>query len=217
MRPILSFAVAGIVSLTGLASLPVRAAVLEADTHTFTVSKSHKVHIHFPVGQLRVVPTDDSRVQFVVRVRCRGNYEHRCEELANELVLDSRDIDNTLTLRLENYPKWVNSKFSVMGELRVPRSLALRVEMGVGDLDIEGLLGDLDVELGVGEADIRTLRNSASHVSVQTGIGDASIRGAGSDLESSRFLGARATWSSGSGKSDVRLQVGVGDATVRLE
>jgi hypothetical protein len=175
------------------------------------------VHVNFPIGELRVIPTDDTNVQFDIRVRCRGRAEEDCEELANRLVLDSHDSGHTLSLKLENYPKWHNKGFTVIGELRVPRAQALRVEMGVGQLDVDGLQGDLDVDLGVGEADIRTPRASAANVSVEAGIGDATIRGAGSDLESSRFVGARATWSRGNGKSDVRLHVGVGDATVRLE
>jgi hypothetical protein len=194
------------------------AAVFQSDTHTFKITKAHKVHVEFPVGELRVIPTDDSHVEFDIKVRCRGRAEADCEEHASRLVLDSHDSGGTLSLELKNYPKWHHSNgFTVIGELRMPRSQALRVEMGVGQLDISGLQGDLEVDLGVGEADIRTTRASAAKVSVEAGIGDATIRGAGGDLESSRFLGARASWSGGSGKADVRLHVGVGDATVRLE
>jgi len=217
MNTFLSLAAAGALTFAGLAIGPADAAVLQSDTHTFTITKEHRVHVNFPIGELRVIPTDDSRVEFDIRVRCRGRAEQDCEELANQLVLNSHDSGQTLSLKLENYPKWHNKGFTVIGELRVPRSQALRIEMGVGQLDIDGLQGDLDVDLGVGEADIRTTRASAANVSVEAGIGDATIRGAGTDLESSRFLGARASWSGGSGKADVRLHVGVGDATVRLD
>jgi hypothetical protein len=217
MRPFHSIAVAGVLAFSGLAAGLADAAVLQSETHTFKITKEHRVHVNFPVGELRVIPTDDTHVEFDIRVRCRGRAERDCEELANQLVLDSHDSGQTLSLKLENYPKWHHSGFTVIGELHVPRAQALRIEMGVGQLDISGLEGDLDVDLGVGEADIRTTRASAANVSVETGIGDATIRGAGADLESSRFLGARASWSGGGGKADVRLHVGVGDATVRLE
>ena len=211
-------------ALAALLVLPVASpghagtATLETDTQTFTITKDHRVSLEFPIGQLRVIATDESKVHFTIRVRCKGgNSEERCEELANQLVLDSRDTGEQLELSLENYPKWHNKGFTVMGELRVPRSQKLRIEMGVGQLDVDGLQGDLDVDLGVGEADIRTLRAHAANVTVETGIGDASIRGADSELESSRFIGARASWSGGKGKSDVRLHVGVGDGMVRLQ
>ncbi len=211
------------IALAALLVLPVlspgsaRATTLQTETHTFDVSKEHRVSIEFPVGELRVAATDESKVHFTLRVKCRNNSDERCEELANRLVLESHDTGKKLELRLENYPKWEHRGFSVIGELRVPRSQKLRIEMGVGQLDVQGLEGDLDVDLGVGEADIRALRAHAANVTVETGIGDASIRGADSEMESSRFIGARASWSGGRGKSDVRLHVGVGDAMVRLE
>ena len=217
MRLIHSLAAAGILSLAALASGPSHAAVLETDIHTFKVTRDHKVHLNFPIGELRVVPTEDSRVEFDIRVKCKGRAEERCTELANRLILDSDDDGKTLSIRLENYPKWHDKGFSVKCVLRVPRAQALRIEMGVGQLDVEGLQGDIEVDLGVGEADILAPRATAAHVTVEAGIGDASIRGAGSDVNSRRFLGASARWSGGSGKSDVKLHVGVGDATVRLE
>jgi hypothetical protein len=216
MRSSIALATGSLV-LAALAAGPARAATLETDTYSFAVSRDHRVQMEFPVGQLRVIATDESKVHFTLRVKCKGNSDERCEELANRLVLDSHDSGSQLRLRLENYPKWDNKGFSVHGELRVPRSQTLRIEMGVGQIDVDGLQGDLDVDLGVGEADIRALRAHAANVTVETGIGDASIRGANSALESSRFVGARASWSGGKGKSDVRLHVGVGDGMVWLE
>ncbi len=200
-----------------LVAAPLQAAVLETEAHTFPVSKNHRVRIEFPVGELRVVPSDGSHVRFELRVRCRSHNEARCEELANRLRLDSDDKGGTLHLKLDNYPKWNNKGFTVMGVLHVPPALALKVEMGVGQLEVTGLEGDLDVDLGVGEADIRTSRTRAHHVSVDTGIGDATIRGGGSGTERHGFIGSHASWSAGPGRASVKLHVGVGDATVRLD
>ncbi len=200
-----------------LVAAPLHAAVLETEPHTFAVSKNHRVRIEFPIGELRILPSEGSTVRFELRVRCRSHSEERCEELANRLRLDSDDKAGTLHLKLDNYPKWNNKRFTVMGVLHVPPALALRVEMGVGQLEIAGLEGDLDVDLGVGEADIRTSRTRAGRISVDTGIGDASIRGGGSGTERHGFIGSHASWSAGSGRASVRLHVGVGDASVRLD
>jgi hypothetical protein len=204
-------------ALCVLTAAPVRATVLETEPRTFPVAAHQRVRLEFPVGQLKVIPTDDARVRFDLRVRCHGGDESRCEELADRLVLDSDDEGNTLHLKLHKYPQWHNHGMTVMGELRVPRSLAVQIEMGVGELDIDGIEGDLDVELGVGEAAIRAMKAHAGHVSVETGIGDANIHGGGSDTESHGFIGSHATWTAGNGHSAVRLHVGVGEGTVRLE
>lgn len=218
MRPFLPLAAAGAVALASLAAHgPAHAAVLETDTQSFAVTRQHRVRLEYPIGELRVIPSDDSRVRFDLRVRCRGRSEERCAELANELRLESDDTGNTLSLKLEGYPRWLRKGFTAMGELRVPRALAVRIEMGVGQLEIEGLEGDLDVDLGVGQAELRLPRARMREVSVDTGIGDASIRGGGAETASSRFLGTRVSWTQGRGPSEVRVHVGVGEGTIRLE
>jgi len=193
---------------------PARATLYETEPRVFSVTSHHHVRIEFPVGELKVVATDDSRVRFDLRVRCNRSTS-RCEDMANRLVLDSDDEDGTLHLKLHRYPEWRMHGLKLMGELRVPRSLPVRVEMGVGELDIDGLEGDLDVELGVGEAAVHAARNRTNNVTIETGIGDAQITGAGGDVERHGFLGSHASWSGG-GRSDVRVHVGVGEGRVRL-
>jgi len=211
-------------ALAALTASAARAALLTTDPHTYTVTANHRIRLEFPVGELKVIPSDGSIVRFDLKVRCRGSSNERCEEMANRLVLDSDDSGGTLHLKLHKYPHWNNHGMTVIGELAVPRALAVDIEMGVGELDISGLEGDLDVDLGVGEADIRASRAQAGHVSVDTGIGDAEIRGGGTDTRSRGFIGSHAVWTGATtqgtgrdGHSAVRLHVGVGDATVRLE
>ena len=217
MKLVVTLALAASLAAGAGSQVAARETVLETEPQTFPVSSAHRVALNFPVGELKVVPGDDAQVRFELRVRCRRGNLERCESLANRLVLDSRDHDGTLRLTLDRYPKWNNKGFTVMATLRVPRAMPLRVEMGVGQLDIEGLAGDLDVDLGVGEADIRTSRVSAKDVAVDTGIGDANIRGGGSGTDRHGFIGSSASWAGGTGRSSVRLHVGVGDASIRIE
>jgi hypothetical protein len=216
-RLALAFALTLSAGLTLMRSPVVHAAVLTTEPHVFSVTANHRVHLEFPVGELKVFPTDGSKVEFRIRVKCTGRSEGRCSELADELVLQSDDRSGTLHLKLEDYPKWHNKGFSVHAELYVPRKLPIEIDMGVGELDMAGMEGDLEVDLGVGDADIRTPRSATGHIMVDTGIGDAEIRGSKGEGQRSGFVGSRASWREGTGKSTVRLHVGVGDATVRIE
>jgi len=204
-------------ALTLVVSPAVNAAVLTTDPHVFTVTAKHRVHLEFPVGELKVVPGEVSKVVFNIRVKCRGLSEGKCEDLANELVFTSDDHAGTLHMKLEEYPKWRSRGFSLQGELIVPKSLPVEIDMGVGDLDVTGIEGDLDIDLGVGDADIRTRRAATGDVDVAAGVGDASIVGADGNAQRSGFVGSHASWSGGEGHSSVRLKVGVGEAKVRLE
>ena len=217
MRFVLPVAVAALLAAAGASDALARTSVLETEPHTFTVTKDHRIRLNFPVGELKVVPGEASQVRFELRVRCRSGSPEHCESMANRLELNSEDRDGVLRLSLDHYPKWHSRGFNVIATLRVPRSLPLEVDMGVGQLGIEGLDGDIEVDLGVGEADIHASRTRASHVSVDAGIGDASIRGGGSNTSRRGFIGSHASWSEGSGRSSVRLHVGVGEGTVRLD
>lgn len=212
MRLALTLVAAGLVL-----AAPLRAEILATDPHTYAVSKSHHVRLEFPVGELRVIPSDESSVRFELRVRCNGRSTERCEEFANRLVLDSDDRNGELRLKLHKYRKWGNHVPTVMGELHVPRALALEIEMGVGELDVDGIEGDLEVNLGVGEAKVRSIKARARSVSVQAGVGEASIEGKGVRTSGSGFIGSSRSWMGGTGSSSVRLHVGVGEARVRLD
>ncbi|MFM7230672.1 MAG: hypothetical protein ACKO3S_01655 [bacterium] len=196
-----------------------RAAVLETEPQVFPVGQAKRVHLEFPVGDLRVVPSDGDRVELRLQVRCSRGSVNECNEFANRLVLESRERNGVLRLHLDKFPKWRNNGFSLRGELRVPRQLALSLEMGVGDLDVAGIESDLDVDLGVGEATVSLPRRTASQVHVKSGVGEAAIVGGATGVQRSGVVGSSAKWvaSEGNGRANVKLAVGVGEATVRLE
>lgn len=196
-----------------------RAAVMQTEPQVFPVGKAQRVHMEFPVGDLRVVPSDGELVELHLQVRCSRGASADCAEIANRLVLESRERDGTLHLHLDRFPRFRNNGLSLRGELRVPRRLAVRVEMGVGELDVTGIEGDLDVELGVGEAMVTLPRRTTSQVHVKTGVGEAAIMGGGTGTQRSGVVGSSSRWSApeGQGRASVKLAVGVGEATVRLD
>ena len=89
-----------------------RAAVLETEPQVFPVGKAQRVHLEFPVGDLRVVPGDGDRVELHLQVRCSRGSSADCSEFANRLVLESRERDGVLHLHLDKFPKFRNNSFS---------------------------------------------------------------------------------------------------------
>lgn len=194
-----------------------RAGDVPVDQMSFPVPRDKEVRVDFPVGSFRVEASTDSRVSFDLRAHCHGWMGGRCEERARRIHIESDDASGTLRLSVEGYPKMNVGGLSLRGVLRLPREIAVRVEMGVGDLQISDMEGDVEVDLGVGDASIHSSRTAVRSVDVSTGVGDADIRTRGGNVSRHGFISSTASWDEGRGRSSVNLRVGVGDATVRVE
>jgi hypothetical protein len=184
---------------------------------SLAVPRERQVRIDFPVGELRVESSASSRVSFDLTAKCKHWGSDKCEERAERIEVDAEEEGGVLRIKVRNYPKVNSGGFSLRGVLRLPRDLALRVEMGVGELRIVDIEGDLDVDLGVGDADIRTPGRAVRSVDVATGVGDASVLADGARVRRRSFISSSASWDEGRGRSTVNLNVGVGDATVRVD
>ena len=180
-------------------------------TKTIDVGSAQGVSIDFPVGELRVVGVDGDNVEVRIELRCK--HRHNCDDAVD----DSRVITDTrgekIRIRVEG-PKW-HKDHHFKGYVEVPRSLALDVDMNVGELEIDGLEQDLDVHLSVGEVDVDMPESAVRSVDMDVSIGDASLRPRGGSSVRG-LLGKEIRWGDGQGKSRVEIQVSVGDATLRL-
>ncbi len=194
-----------------------RAAEVPIERLTLPVPRDREVRLDFPVGTLRVEAVEGTQVTMELDARCRRRSEERCAERADRVTLHAEDAGGALRIRVEGYPKFAGGGFSLRGVLRVPRDVALRIEMGVGALSVRDVEGGVRADLGVGDADIRVPARAVSSVDVSTGVGDATVVAAGSQTRRRAFVSATASWDEGRGHSRVSLNVGVGDATVRVD
>ena len=200
-------------------ALPAAASAAEIPVDHFTTTSANirEVRIDFPVGSFRVEATDERRVTLDLTAKCKRRNIEKCEDLAEDIHLETDESAGRVRIRVKGYPKFHSGSFSLEGVLRVPRNVALQVEMGVGALRINDVEGDLDVDLGVGDADISTPSRTVRSVEVATGVGDAVVVADGSRVRRRAFISCTADWDEGRGKSTVSLNVGVGDATVRVD
>ncbi|MCG8416163.1 MAG: hypothetical protein MI746_18245 [Pseudomonadales bacterium] len=98
--------------------------------------------------------------------------------------------------------------------VRLPAHLAVSMEVGVGEIDLDGLENDLLMELGVGSLQVNVADIDFESVRVSTGVGDSSLRGFGDDTDNERnFVGADSHYF-GDGEFEIDVEVGVGEARV---
>ncbi len=113
-----------------------------------------------------------------------------------EIILDEDDVEQDWRVRL-------------------PAHLAISMEIGVGDVDIDGVANDLLMEMGVGAVQVTVADLDFDIIHLQTGVGDSSLRGFGRGTDNERnFVGADSYYR-GEGDHEIEIELGVGDAEVR--
>jgi hypothetical protein len=92
----------------------------------------------------------------------------------------------------------------------------IEIDSGVGDVDITAVEGDIMVDLGVGKAVVRGPATAYGEAEAAGGVGNASITVRGEKVEGGGFVSHSASWT-GDGRSRIELAVGVGDAVIILD
>jgi hypothetical protein len=181
------------------------------------IANAQKIHLDFPVGELNVDPGDGGQVGLEVKVKCKEK-TGRCADAAQDLKLVYDNSGDVFHLQMKRFPKWGGAKnLHVIAHVTVPRELAVHAELGVGEMNIQGLAGDLDVDLGVGEVNVTLPKEAFGSASLDTGIGEASLIAAGRHYESAGLVTRTLTWDKGTGRSRVTVDCGVGEIDVTLK
>ena len=181
------------------------------------IANAHKILLDFPVAELNVDSVPGNQVGLDVKVTCRER-TGRCADRAHELKLVYDNSGEVFRIEMKKFPKWHGSgQLKIVAHITVPRELALRAELGVGQMNIRDVAGDLDVNLGVGQVNVDLPKAAFSSVNLDTGIGEASLVAAGRRYESSGLLAKELRWSEGTGRSRVKVDCGVGEIDVVLK
>jgi hypothetical protein len=201
-------------------ALSAREVVVRDESKTFPVESARLLRLDVPVGEVRVDATGGDRIEVHFKARC-GEHRRRCRERAARLVLEPTRSGGDMRIRLHGYDRDENRGINhpeVELRLAMPASLDLAVDMGVGELDVDGVEGDVTVDLGVGEARIEVPEEVVRSVGIDVGVGEAQLSPRQEEIHRSGFLflGNEIDWREGSGRSRIVVDVGVGEAHVRL-
>jgi hypothetical protein len=191
--------------------------IVRAFKQQIPVGSAAKVALDFPVGEVRVEAWDESKVDLDVKIEC-DRPTAKCKEASQKLRLVYDNSGDRLRVEIKDWPRFATPKgLQVNARVRVPRELALGVDLGVGELTVTGLQGDVSADLGVGEVSVTLPRASVGSVNLDTGVGEANLVVDGRRYESSGLVAKELRWNKGAGRSGVTVDCGVGEIDVRLE
>ncbi len=188
------------------------------------------------VGDVEVRAVEGGTIRVTVELRARkgrlfGSRRKGIEQVERTGLLVERS-GSRLRVGLDR-PSG-NPLFEADWILELPPSVGLQVDLGVGDIRVEGLIGDVEVDSGVGDVTLDAVRGDVSvdlgvgevrisapleaygRVKCSTGVGDCRLVAGTEELEGSGMISKSLTWR-GEGPSNLHVDTGVGSVTVILE
>ena len=156
------------------------------------------VHVRMTVGDLHIKRGDTTKIRLDYTIKSRR------EQNAKESSVNIDVQGNNATIEFHSQS---GGSTNIDVELEVPENTNLDVHSKVGDVTIDGIVGDKDIDLSVGDVRVATQQDAYRLVNANTGIGDVHSDGYG---ETHGWLGKTLKYH-GEGKYELRAHVGVGD------
>lgn len=160
------------------------------------------------VGDIRILPNLDDHE---IRLEIQGNHGASTEEMQSWVrQFDASGSQANIHLYMP-----ILNKQTGRVTLYVPASTALNVNLGIGDLKIDGIAGDKDLSMNIGDLKLGDLdAEDYASVKLGTGIGDVKDKVFGGRTLSG-FGRTKNVF--GSGKYRLRAHVNIGDISLLKE
>jgi hypothetical protein len=206
-----------LVLTAGLVAGNVQASSLERSLDlTHPAAGISRVVLKVGVGDVEIIAGDPGSITAHVEVTAKKSWtgSERAQRELDDLVLESEVTGDTLHLRLSRSHD-DEHHLSEDWSLHLPPGVAVKVELGVGDLRVLDLAADIDAEVGVGDIRIEGEYASFGSIHGKSGVGDASLHSPKGHEEGGGFI-AHTLSTSGPGKAEIDATAGVGDIEIRL-
>lgn len=192
--------------------------VVRTIEQSWSISGVSEVYLDFPVGEAIIEASDGDRVEFVMELECDddGWGSSSCPDRAERIEVIGQEAGDRLEIEIDGYSKWRNRGLQLRLRMRVPERMALWVDMGIGELQIDGMRNDVTVDMGIGEASLNMLAEDVGRVALDTGIGETSLRTPNGRTGSSGLFTSEVDWPGATGEARVRVDLGIGEIDVRL-
>ena len=174
-----------------------------------TMTEQQSLHINFPVGSLEIEVTDSNQLEVEIEIKPKKNGWFSSSQDLSNITLSKKVTDNRVKLEIDEddlQQEWT---------LRVPRSAAIDINLGVGSIEVNKLANSADIEVGVGSIRVDTVLNDFKRIDLDSGVGDTRVTGLVNEIKENRKMVSSEIQYRGQGEFTLNLEVGVGDIRVR--
>ena len=189
-------------------SLAANAKSLKNIEEEISLGEAKHLMIQFPVGSADIEVVNSNKVEVEIELSAKNDSWFAPSVDASDIELEKVIENGQIYLEIDNNDvaqAWV---------LKIPRSLALEMEVGVGNIEIDGLQNSADIQVGVGAVYINPAIDDFKFINLDAGVGETDISGLLHKASKERSLVTSEASYRGSGKYSIEVEVGVGDVSV---
>lgn len=196
---LLSICLWSLVSVAAFAQEPVKVEQVGQEHFEADFPSGGQLRIHVRSGSIKVVGTDENRIQVHYSGKNAGQYE--------DVKVSLKTRGDVGELKISGGPR---NQFEI--EVAVPKSCNLFLRVMAGDVEVAGITGDKDVELSFGNLKVEVGKaDDYAHAEASVYSGD---------LDAEPFAVSKAGLfrsfeQQGPGKYRLHVHVGAGDLTLK--
>lgn len=173
----------------------------------FPSAELTRLEIENGVGEVKIEQSNDATISVEVKVKPAKKW------LFKEADTDSATLESSVKAgRLivsvpmdDTEQEWL---------VKIPKGMALDLQLGVGEIDIQAEPADINASIGVGSFAAEVLLSNYKDVKLSTGVGEVSVN-TEAKVEEDRHLVGGDVHFRGDGTTTISVDVGVGEAVVR--
>ncbi len=182
-------------------------------TRTFPVGPEQKVEVGLGAGDILIESGDVTEAEVQMRIHCESS-KRSCWQKADQVELVSKTSANRLNIEVEGLTRSTARGMSIRLRIILPSTQHLEVDLGAGDLKIDGMAGSTELDVGVGDVEVHIERGIFRSIEMDTGVGESKVIIAGETIAGVGLVGSDLKWSQDSGQQDLEIDCGVGDIVV---
>lgn len=181
-----------IISNVGCASVPISEGMTFSKSFdqsiSFDVDDAEKLSVNVAIGQCKISHDDSKDATIYVDYDIKSNKKEFVDEIVSHVDLKVESNDGLLTVELLEVSSgdmiwdWIYTKYGNAVELTADLDIILptsindfRVEVGVGDIHLDGLIGEYNIASGVGDILLNNL-SIIGDSDFTTGVGDIKLK-----------------------------------------
>ncbi len=189
----------------------VHAASTKMITESFDTTGLERLELNISIAELDIEIYEGDTVDVEILLEGERRFFGFSREDVDDIDLAQDVMGSALYLTIED--RDIEQHWLV----RVPAKLALEVELGVGEVSVEGVRNALDMEVGVGEVRVSVFEEAINEIWLDVGVGDAIFRGMNERVDNERSFISDGARYFGQGEHNIRIDLGVGEVRVRGE